>query len=213
MEDFKISITLDSGPAARSVDIDLPKFTLVGATTRAGLLSAPLRSRFSINHRLDYYPAEDLTQVILRSSEIYNANIKEDAAYELARRSRGTPRIANNLLRRAIDFAIVKGNGIITIDIVNITLDALGVDNFGLDEMDKRILETIIYNYKGGPVGLKTLSSSIGEEPGTIEEVYEPFLIQQGFLKISPSGRSVTDNAYKYFKLNPPEVQNGGLFG
>ena len=199
MEDFKIDIMLDSGPSAKSIQLDLSKFTLVGATTRAGMLTDPLRSRFGVISRLDYYNAEDLVKVISRSARIMGVELDADGAYELASRSRGTPRIANRLLRRARDFADVKGNGKIDQDIANYALEALEVDKFGLDDMDKRLLTTLIDTYKGGPVGLNTLSVACGEESGTIEEVYEPFLILNGFLQITPRGRVATDIAYEYF--------------
>lgn len=199
MEDFKIDIMLDSGPSAKSIQLNLSKFTLVGATTRAGLLTSPLRSRFGIINRLDYYSNSDLVKVILRSANIMGVKLEDEGAFELASRSRGTPRIANRLLRRARDFADIKGNGEITKEIAEYTLEALEVDKFGLDEMDKRLLITLIDNYKGGPVGLNTLAVACGEEAGTIEEVYEPFLIQNGFLQITPRGRLATDLAYDYF--------------
>lgn len=208
MEDYRIDITIDSGPAAKTIQLSIPKFTLVGATTRAGLLTAPLRSRFGVISRLDYYNADDLSKVITRAARIFNIEIEQDAALELARRTRGTPRIANNLLRRCRDFAMIKGNGVITIDIVRMTLESLGVDSAGLDDMDKRLLKAIIEKYGGGPVGLKTLSASIGEEIGTIEEVYEPFLIQQGFLQITPGGRTATQAAYQYFGIDTPKTMN-----
>ncbi len=195
MEDFKIDIMLDSGPSAKSIQLNLSKFTLVGATTSAGLLTSPLRSRFGIINRLDYYSNSDLVKVILRSANIMGVKLENDAAFELASRSRGTPRIANRLLRRARDFADIKGDGEITKAIAEYTLEALEVDKFGLDEMDKRLLVTLIDNYKGGPVGLNTLAVACGEEAGTIEEVYEPFLIQNGFLQITPRGRLATDLA------------------
>lgn len=208
MEDYRIDITIDSGPAAKTIQLSIPKFTLVGATTRAGLLTAPLRSRFGVISRLDYYNADDLSKVITRAARIFNIEIEQDAALELARRTRGTPRIANNLLRRCRDFAMIKGNGVITIEIVRMTLESLGVDSAGLDDMDKRLLKAIIEKYGGGPVGLKTLSASIGEEIGTIEEVYEPFLIQQGFLQITPGGRTATQAAYQYFGIDTPKSMN-----
>lgn len=208
MEDYRIDITIDSGPAAKTIQLSIPKFTLVGATTRAGLLTAPLRSRFGVISRLDYYNADDLSKVITRAARIFNIEIEQDASMELARRTRGTPRIANNLLRRCRDFAMIKGNGVITIEIVRMTLESLGVDSAGLDDMDKRLLKAIIEKYGGGPVGLKTLSASIGEEIGTIEEVYEPFLIQQGFLQITPGGRTATQAAYQYFGIDTPKTMN-----
>ena len=202
MEDYRLDIMIDSGPAARSVQIDLKPFTLVGATTRAGLLSAPLRSRFGITNRLDYYSAETLKTIIERSARIIGIEIDDAGAMELARRSRGTPRIANRLLNRTRDFAQVKGSGKITKDIALIALEALEVDEHGLDEMDKRILLAIIEKFSGGPVGVSTIAVSVGEEAGTIEEVYEPFLIQEGFLKRTPRGREVTELAYRHFGIN-----------
>ncbi len=203
MEDYKLDIMIDSGPSARSIQIDLKPFTLVGATTRAGLLSAPLRSRFGITNRLDYYRAEDLKRIIERSAHLLKVEIDRDGALELARRSRGTPRIANRLLHRTRDFAQVQGNGIVTKEIALVALKALEVDEHGLDEMDKRILLTIIEKFSGGPVGLNTIAVAVGEEGGTIEEVYEPFLIQEGFLNRTPRGREVTKFAYKHFGLTP----------
>src|SRR5690606_27363171 len=182
MEDFKIDLVIDTGPNARSVQISLNPFTLVGATTRSGLLTAPLRARFGINSRLSYYSHDVLANIVKRSANILNIPIENNAAYEIARRSRGTPRIANALLRRVRDFAQVKGTGVIDLDISRIALEALEVDAFGLDEMDNKILVTIIDKFKGGPVGLTTIATAVGEDPGTIEEVYEPFLIQEGFL-------------------------------
>ncbi|MBR3091371.1 MAG: Holliday junction branch migration DNA helicase RuvB [Bacteroidetes bacterium] len=199
MEDFYLDITLDSGPSARTLQLKLNHFTLVGATTRAGLLTPPLRSRFGINERLDYYTADELMLVVLRSANILNVPIEEDAAYEIASRSRGTPRIANRILHRTRDFAQVKGNGTITKDIATQALTALEVDTYGLDEMDKKILLSIIDKFKGKPTGIKTIATAVGEEADTIEEVYEPFLIQQGFLMRTPTGRIVTDQCYKYF--------------
>ncbi len=212
MEDYKIDIMLDSGPNARTVQISLNPFTLIGATTRSGLLTSPLRARFGINARLEYYDSKLLTLIVLRSSEILNTPINEDAAYEIARRSRGTPRIANNLLRRTRDFAQIKGTGTITIDISQMALNALDVDSHGLDEMDNRILTTIIEKFKGGPVGISTIATAVGEEAETIEEVYEPFLIQEGFLKRTSRGREATDSAYDHLKLKKPG-QSGTLFG
>jgi len=198
MEDFRIDIMLDSGPNARSVQIGLNPFTLLGATTRAGLLTSPLRARFSINSRLEYYDAKILTGIAKRSSGILNIEINESAAAEIARRSRGTPRITNALLRRVRDFAQVKGDGNIDIKITNIALEALNVDKYGLDEMDNKILITIIDKFKGGPVGLTTISTAIGEQADTIEEVYEPFLVKEGFIIRTPRGREATDAAYKH---------------
>lgn len=211
MEDYKIDIMLDSGPNARTVQIGLNPFTLIGATTRAGLLTSPLRARFGINSRLEYYDSKLLTSIVLRSSSILNAEIDEIAAYEIARRSRGTPRIANNLLRRTRDFAQIKTKGIITVDIAKFALNALDVDEHGLDEMDNRILTTIIEKFKGGPVGLSTIATAVGDEAETIEEVYEPFLIQEGYLKRTPRGREVTELAYKHLGKTPP-YKAGSLF-
>lgn len=202
MEDYKIDIMIDSGPSARSVQISLNPFTLVGATTRSGLLTAPLRSRFGINLRLQYYDAETLCKIIKRSASILDIPIHEDAAYEIASRSRGTPRIANLLLRRVRDFAQIKGDGTITLDITQIALTALNVDRHGLDEMDNRILSTIIDKFKGGPVGLTTIATAVSDDPGTIEEVYEPFLIQEGYLMRTPRGREATALAYQHLGKN-----------
>lgn len=198
MEDFKIDIMLETGPNARSVQISLNPFTLIGATTRSGLLTAPLRARFGINSRLQYYDAKLLTDIVLRSAQILNTEISEEGAYEIARRSRGTPRISNALLRRTRDFAQIKGTGVIDTAIAKYALDALNVDEYGLDEMDNRILTTIIDKFKGGPVGLKTIATAVGEDEGTIEEVYEPFLIQEGFLMRTSRGRECTELAYKH---------------
>jgi Holliday junction DNA helicase RuvB len=212
MEDFKIDILLDSGPNARSIQISLNPFTLIGATTRAGLLTSPLRARFGINARLEYYDASLLTKIIKRSAGILNAPIEKEAAFEIARRSRGTPRIANNLLRRTRDFAQIKGDGTITLAIAQLALKALDVDENGLDEMDNRILLTIIEKFKGGPVGISTIATAVGEEAETIEEVYEPFLIQEGYIKRTSRGREVTELAYKHLKINPPRSNGPGLF-
>ncbi len=198
MEDYRIDIMIESGPNARSIQIKLNPFTLVGATTRSGLLTAPLRSRFGINLRLSYYTADILEKILIRSAGILNVPIEKDAALEIARRSRGTPRIANLLLRRVRDFAQIKGNGRITMEIAQYGLSALNVDINGLDEMDNRILSAIIEKFKGGPVGLTTIATAVGEDPGTIEEVYEPFLIQEGYLARTPRGRETTDLAYKH---------------
>jgi Holliday junction DNA helicase RuvB len=211
MEDFKIDIMLESGPNARSVQIGLNPFTLVGATTRSGLLTAPLRARFGINSRLAYYDAKLLTTIVLRSAEILKTPINDEGAYEIARRSRGTPRIANALLRRTRDFAQIKGNGNIDTEIARYALTALNVDEHGLDEMDNKILLAIIDKFKGGPVGLKTIATAVGEDDGTIEEVYEPFLIQEGYLMRTARGREVTEAAYKH--LNRTKLgQTGKLF-
>ncbi len=198
MEDYKIDIMIESGPNARSVQISLNPFTLVGATTRSGLLTAPLRSRFGITARLNYYDAETLKQIIVRAASILNVYISLEAAFEIARRSRGTPRIANLLLRRVRDFAQIKGDGNINIEISKYALDALNVDKHGLDEMDIRILSTIIDKFKGGPVGITTIATAVGEDSGTIEEVYEPFLIQEGYLMRTPRGREATMAAYQH---------------
>jgi holliday junction DNA helicase RuvB len=212
MEDFRIDIMLDSGPNARSVQIGLNPFTLIGATTRAGLLTSPLRARFGINARLEYYDATLLTKIVNRSSSILSTPIESDAAFEIARRSRGTPRIANNLLRRTRDFAQIKGDGTITKAIAQMALKALDVDENGLDDMDNRILQTIIEKFKGGPVGLTTIATAVGEEAETIEEVYEPFLIQEGYIKRTARGRETTELAYKHLKLVPPTSKSRGLF-
>ena len=211
MEDYRIDIMLDSGPNARSVQIELNPFTLIGATTRSGLLTSPLRARFGINARLEYYDAKLLTKIVGRSADILNSIIVEEAAFEIARRSRGTPRIANNLLRRTRDFAQIKGDGAITLDISKVALKALDVDDHGLDEMDNRILSTIINKFKGGPVGLGTIATACGEESETIEEVYEPFLIQEGYIKRTSRGREATELAYKHLGILPPS-QTGSLF-
>ncbi|WP_257658887.1 Holliday junction branch migration DNA helicase RuvB [Parapedobacter lycopersici] len=202
MEDFKIDIMLETGPNARSVQITLNPFTLVGATTRSGLLTAPLRARFGINARLQYYDAKLLTTIVLRSADILRTPITDDGAFEIARRSRGTPRIANALLRRTRDFAQIKGNGNIDTAIAQYALNALNVDEHGLDEMDNRILLTIIDKFKGGPVGLKTIATAVGEDEGTIEEVYEPFLIQEGYLMRTSRGRECTELAYRHLGKN-----------
>ncbi|WP_375585023.1 Holliday junction branch migration DNA helicase RuvB [Cyclobacterium xiamenense] len=213
MEDFRIDIMLDSGPNARSVQISLNPFTLVGATTRSGLLTSPLRARFGINARLEYYDAALLCTIVQRSASILGTPLDEEAAFEIARRSRGTPRIANMLLRRTRDFAEIKGNGRISMEIAKIALNALDVDENGLDEMDNRILTTIIKKFSGGPVGLSTIATACGEEAETIEEVYEPFLIQEGYLKRTSRGRTATELAYKHLKIKPDfGGQSGSLF-
>ena len=211
MEDFKIDIMIESGPNARAVQIELNPFTLIGATTRSGLLTAPLRARFGINSRLEYYNVEILSNIVNRSSSILDISISKSASEEIAGRSRGTPRIANALLRRVRDFAQVKGDGSITLDITHLALSALNVDAHGLDDMDNRILSAIIEKFKGGPVGLTTIATAVGEQSGTIEEVYEPFLIQEGYLMRTPRGRQATEKAYKHLGLNPSS-QIGGLF-
>jgi Holliday junction DNA helicase RuvB len=204
MEDYRIDIMIDSGPNARSIQLSISPFTLVGATTRSGLLTAPLLSRFGIKSRLEYYNADTLQKIILRSSTILQTKITSDAAGEIARRSRGTPRIANGLLRRVRDFAQVLGNGIIDLGITQHALRALNVDEHGLDEMDNRILSTIIEKFKGGPVGITTIATAVGEETGTLEEVYEPFLIQEGFIMRTPRGREVTHKAYEHLGKKKP---------
>lgn len=210
MEDFRIDIMIESGPNARSVQINLNPFTLIGATTRSGLLTAPLRSRFGITSRLSYYDTSTLTGIVIRSASILKVKIDDDAALEIAGRSRGTPRIANLLLRRVRDFAQIKGSGEIEMKISKHALEALNVDKFGLDEMDNRILSTIIDKFKGGPVGISTIATAVGEEAGTIEEVYEPFLIQEGYLMRTPRGREATELAYKHLgkakKISPGEL-------
>ena len=209
MEDYRIDIMIDKGPSARSIQIDLNPFTLVGATTRSGMLTAPLRARFGINMHLEYYDPETLQRIIKRSAMLMRVPIEDDAALEIARRSRGTPRIANSLLRRVRDFAQVKGNGTITCDIANLSLRALNIDQYGLDEIDNKILLTIIDKFKGGPVGLSTIGTAIGEDAGTIEEVYEPYLIMEGFIKRTPRGRMATPLAYEHMGRN---TYSGGLF-
>lgn len=209
MEDYRIDIMIDSGPAARSVQINLNRFTLIGATTRSGLLTAPLRARFGINSRLQYYTIELLSNIVERSAHILKVPIDADAAVEIARRSRGTPRIANALLRRMRDFAQVKGDGTISLEIAKYGLEALHVDTYGLDEMDHKILLALIDKFKGGPVGLNTIATAIGEQAGTLEEVYEPYLIQQGFMVRTQRGRMVTDKAYQHLNKKHPNQQNG----
>ena len=203
MEDYRIDIMIDSGPSARSIQLNLNPFTLIGATTRSGLLTAPLLSRFAIKSRLEYYSSETLQGIINRSANILGVRITSDAAAEIAGRSRGTPRIANGLLRRVRDFAQVLGNGIVDLAITEHSLKALNVDEFGLDDMDNKILLTIIEKFKGGPVGITTIATAVGEEPGTLEEVYEPFLIQEGFLHRTPRGREVTPKAYDHLGKKP----------
>lgn len=201
MEDFYIDIVIDKGPSAKSIQLKLNQFTLIGATTRSGLLTSPLRARFGITSHLEYYNSNIISKIIIRSAKILNVPINNDAANEIASRSRGTPRIANALLRRVRDFAQVKGNGTIDIKISKFALDALNIDKFGLDEMDNKILSTIINKFKGGPVGLTTISTAVSEDAGTIEEVYEPFLIKEGFIKRTPRGREVTELAYKHLGI------------
>jgi holliday junction DNA helicase RuvB len=208
MEDYKLDIMIDSGPNARSVQISLPKYTLIGATTRAGMLTSPLRDRFGIKFRLDYYQSETLDKIITRSAKILDINIKDNASLEIAKRSRGTPRIANRLLKRTRDFADYEDKNIVDVEIAKKALTALEVDEYGLDEMDKDIILTIIEKYKGGPVGLGTLAIAVNEDPGTIEEVYEPFLIQQGFIHRTPRGREATALAYQRFGKNKFDLNN-----
>ena len=211
MEDYRIDIMIETGPNARSVQINLNPFTLVGATTRSGLLTSPLRARFGITARLEYYDANVLSGIVKRSAGILEVPIHENAAFEIARRSRGTPRITNALLRRVRDFAQIKGDGTINMEITQYALDALNVDKHGLDEMDNRILRTIIEKFKGGPVGLTTIATAVGEEAGTIEEVYEPFLIMEGYLSRTPRGRQATERAYEHLgKVSPG--REGTLF-
>lgn len=214
MEDYRIDIMLDKGPSARSIQIDLSPFTLVGATTRSGLLTAPLRARFGINLHLEYYDVATLTKIVLRSADILRVPIVVEAAGEIAGRSRGTPRIANALLRRVRDFAQVKGSGKIDMDIARFALEALNIDKYGLDRTDNKILMTIIDKFKGGPVGITTIATAIGEDPGTLEEVYEPFLIQEGFIKRTPRGREVTPLAYHHLGITPQQLPGytPGLF-
>jgi Holliday junction DNA helicase RuvB len=210
MEDYRIDIMIDKGPGARSVQLALSPFTLVGATTRSGLLTSPLRARFGINCHLEYYDHEVLERIIARSARLLNVKINAEAAHEIAMRSRGTPRIANALLRRVRDFAMVKGNGAIEPDIARFALEALNIDQYGLDEIDNKLLATIIHKFKGGPVGLSTIATALGEDPGTIEEVYEPYLIKEGFIKRTPRGREVTDLAFKHLGVSRAETL--GLF-
>ncbi len=207
IEEFNMEIIIDSGPSARSLKIDIEPFTLIGATTRAGLLTSPLRSRFGLVLRLDYYDVKSIKKIIIRSAGLMDIPVEPEGVDEIARRSRGTPRVANRLLRRVRDYAQIKGDGTITKDITIKALKMLNVDHCGLDEMDKRLLLTIMENYGGGPVGLKTLSVAVGEDAGTVEEIYEPYLIQQGFLDRTPQGRKATIKSYKHFKLTPSQEQ------
>ena len=206
MEDYKIDIVLDKGPSARSIQIELAPFTLIGATTRSGLLTSPLRARFGIQCHLEYYDTAVLSGIVKRSARILDVSIDDDAAIEIARRSRGTPRIVNALLRRVRDFAMVKGEGHIDLAITRMALTALNIDARGLDQMDNRILQTIIGKFNGGPVGLNTIATAVGEDAGTIEEVYEPFLIMEGFLKRTPRGREATETAFRHLGLTPPTL-------
>lgn len=212
MEDYRIDIMIDKGPGARSVQLNLNPFTLVGATTRSGLLTAPLRARFGINAHLEYYDHEVLRRIVLRSASLLGVRCSTEAAGEIAMRSRGTPRIANALLRRVRDFAQVKGNGNIDIEIARYALEALNIDKYGLDEVDNKLLNTIIRKFHGGPVGLSTIATALGEDPGTVEEVYEPYLIKEGFLKRTPRGREVTPLAYEHLGAQLPN-HDFGLFG
>lgn len=205
MEDYCLDIVIGRGPDARSIRLDLPPFTLVGATTRAGLLSAPLRDRFGVISRLEYYGEKELTEIVLRTAEVYETKIENRAAVEIARRSRGTPRIANRLLRRVRDFAQVRGSGVIDVEFARKTLELLQVDRLGLDHIDHKLLRGIIEKFRGGPVGLETIAATIGEEAQTIEDVYEPYLLQIGFLQRTPRGRVVTDEVYRHFKMEVPE--------
>ena len=211
MEDYRIDIMIDKGPSARTIQIDLNKFTLIGATTRSGLLTSPLRARFGINCHLEYYDANVLAGIVIRSAGLLGIDIDSKAAGEIARRSRGTPRIANALLRRVRDFAQVKGDGSIDIDIARYALEALNIDTFGLDEVDNKLLCTIIDKFKGGPVGLNTIATAMSEDAGTIEDVYEPYLIKEGFIKRTPRGREATELAYKHLGKTPVQAQ-GTLF-
>jgi Holliday junction DNA helicase RuvB len=211
LEDFTLDILIDRGPSARSLKLNLEHFTLVGATTRSGLLSSPLRARFGLTLRLDYYGAEDLAHIVQRSSGILGVATNDDAAVEIARRARGTPRVANRLLRRVRDFALIKADGRITLPVTREALTLLEVDEKGLDDMDRRLLEALIHKYQGGPVGLNTLAVVVGEEPATLEDVYEPFLIQEGFIKRTSRGREATALAYRHLGLEPPAKLNTPL--
>ena len=213
MEEYKLDIMIDSGPAARSIPIKLERFTLIGATTRQGLISSPMLDRFGITCHLDYYTADNLVDIVRRSAKIMNIKISEDGAKEISKRSRATPRIANRLLRRTRDFAIVKGDGTINKEIADYALESLGVDEFGLDKIDKKILETIILKHSGGPVGLSTIAASVSEDPGTVEDVYEPFLLIEGFIRRTPKGREATPLAYKHLGITKKKSgENSTLF-
>ncbi|MGM9810079.1 MAG: Holliday junction branch migration DNA helicase RuvB [Paludibacteraceae bacterium] len=212
MEDYRIDIMIDKGPSARTIQIDLNRFTLIGATTRSGLLTSPLRARFGINCHLEYYDADVLAGIVARSAGLLGVEIDSKAAGEIARRSRGTPRIANSLLRRVRDFAQVKGDGRIDLDIANYGLEALNIDTYGLDQIDNKLLTTIIDKFKGGPVGLNTIATAMGEDPGTIEDVYEPYLIKEGFIKRTPRGREVTELAYRHLGKTPFNTGSPTLF-
>ena len=211
MEDYKLDIMIGEGPAARSIKLDLPPFTLVGATTRAGLLTSPLRDRFGIVQRLEYYSIESLTTIVSRSARLLDVETDKDGAYEIAKRSRGTPRIANRLLRRVRDFAQVKGNGVITAEIAHLALTMLQVDKHGFDTMDRRIIETVLHRFSGGPVGLDSIAAAVGEEKGTIEDVIEPYLIQQGFLMRTPRGRTATDLAHRHYSMHIENTAEEGV--
>jgi Holliday junction DNA helicase RuvB len=211
MEDFKLDIIIDQGPNARSVRLNLPRFTLIGATTRSGLLTAPLLTRFPVRERLDYYDATQITKIVIRAANLLNIDIDEAGAHEIARRSRGTPRIANNLLRRVRDYAQVKHDGSVTKEIADRALEILEIDENGLDEMDKRILESVIAKFGGGPVGVNSLAVAVGEEPDTLEEVYEPYLIMEGYLKRTPQGRVATELSYQKLGLKPTRSSQSAL--
>ena len=212
MEDYRIDIRLSEGPKAQTITMPIERFTLIGATTRFGMLTAPMRARFGIVERLNYYPVEDLEQIVFRSAEVMKVAIDEGGAHEIARRSRGTPRVTNRLLRRVRDFAQVRANGNVTRDVAGQALAMLDVDEFGLDDMDARVLKTIIEKFEGGPVGLNTIAAAVGEDANTLEEVYEPFLVQQGFLQRTPRGRMATAQAYRHFGYTPPANGQGTLF-
>jgi Holliday junction DNA helicase RuvB len=212
MEDFKLDLVIGQGPAARTMEIPLPRFTLVGATTRAGLITKPLHARFGIVHRLDFYTSEELTTILRRSSKVLDVRLEDDGAKELAQRSRGTPRIANRLLRRVRDYAQVEGSGQIDLETAHAALAMLEVDEYGFDEIDRRILSTLIEHYRGGPAGIAALAAAVGEDRGTIEDLYEPFLIQEGFIQRTPRGRVATDRAYKHLGLGVPAGTTGRLF-
>jgi Holliday junction DNA helicase RuvB len=212
LEDYALDIVIGKGPSAKTFRIDLPKFTLIGATTRVGMIAAPLRDRFGATYRVDFYEVKDLEEILKRSAKILGVKADEEGILEIARRSRGTPRIANRLLKRVRDFAQVKGDGTITRQSAIVALTMLEVDELGLDNMDKKIITTIIEKFKGGPVGIDTIATAVSEEPDTIEDVYEPFLIQTGFIQRTPSGRKVTDKAYEYFKIKNTRKSQEELF-
>jgi holliday junction DNA helicase RuvB len=214
MEDYRIDIRLSEGPKAQTIVMPIERFTLIGATTRLGMLTAPMRARFGIEQRLNYYPTDDLELIVRRTAEVLKAEIDDEGTHEIARRSRGTPRVANRLLRRVRDYAQVKADGAITKEVANLALQLLDVDQFGLDDMDARILKAIIEKFEGGPVGVKTIGAAVGEDESTIEEVYEPFLVQNGFLQRTPRGRMATAQAYRHFGFTPPEqsTEQGALF-